>query len=119
MEMEIQKADKIEGKNIYPIIEKMVDAYYTQTSKMLDMTIEAESDKSIFMMYIILYFGIHTKLYNTDANSKKVIKEALNDMIRDPEKRKVCINVIEKKFRNLLESNVEAGLSKHSFVLLD
>ena len=54
-----------------------------------------------------MYFGIHLKLENeNDEMKKQQIKILLTDFIRDPEKRKCCIEMFETKFNNsFLESS--------------
>ena len=56
-----------EIKQIYPFINEMVDSFYTkECNELIDKAIQSETDKSIFMMYIMMYFGIHLKLETED-----------------------------------------------------
>jgi len=52
-------------------------------------------------MFVMMYFGIHLKLGNEiDETKKNQIKILLTDFIRDPEKRRCCIEMFETKFNN-------------------
>lgn len=93
---------------IYPFINEMVDSFYTkECNELIEKAIESDSDKSIFMMYIMMYFGIHLKLENENNETKKTqIKLLLTDLIKDHEKRKYCIEMFQNKFQNVfLESS--------------
>ena len=97
----------VENK-IYPFIDEMVDVFYTENcNSMIKQAIETESDKKTFLMFVMMYFGIHLKLENeNDEMKKQQIKILLTDFIRDPEKRKCCIEMFETKFNNsFLESS--------------
>lgn len=104
----ISSSQKSEIINIYPFINEMVDSFYTkECNELIEGAIESESDKSIFMMYIMMYFGIHLKLERENDETKKhQIKLLLTDLIRDHEKRKYCIEMFQNKFQNVfLESS--------------
>lgn len=92
-----------EIKQIYPFINEMVDSFYTkECNELIDKAIQSETDKSIFMMYIMMYFGIHLKLETEDNQTKKQqIKLLLTDLIRDHDKRKFCIEMFQNKFQNV------------------
>lgn len=93
---------------IYPFINEMVDSFYTkECNELIEKAIESDSDKSIFMMYIMMYFGIHLKLENENDETKKhQIKLLLTDLIKDHDKRKYCIEMFQNKFQNVfLESS--------------
>lgn len=96
------------SQSIYPFINEMVDSFYTkECNELIEGAIDSESDKSIFMMYIMMYFGIHLKLERENDETKKhQIKLLLTDLIRDHEKRKYCIEMFQNKFQNVfLESS--------------
>lgn len=92
-----------EINKIYPFINEMVDSFYTkECNELIEGAIETESDKSIFMMYIMMYFGIHLKLERENDETKKhQIKLLLTDLIRDHDKRKYCIEMFQNKFQNV------------------
>ena len=93
---------------VYKFIDEKVDVFYTENcNSMIKQAIETESDKKTFLMFVMMYFGIHLKLENeNDEMKKQQIKILLTDFIRDPEKRKCCIEMFETKFNNsFLESS--------------
>lgn len=108
MEHSLVSSNKDKIKDIYPFIDDMVNTLYTQESNdLIKRAIEGETDKSVFMMFIMMYFGIHLKLETqNDEVKKQQIKLLLTDLIRDPEKRKYCIEMFQNKFNNVfLESS--------------
>ena len=61
----------VENK-IYPFIDEMVDVFYTENcNSMIKQAIETESDKKTFLMFVMMYFGIHLKLENENDETKK------------------------------------------------
>ena len=88
--------------SIYPFINEMVDTFYTEDcNSMIERAIDNDSDKSVFLMFIMMYFGIHLKLEKENDDFKKnKIKLLMTDLIRDPEKRKYCIEMFESKFHS-------------------
>lgn len=91
--------------NIYPFINEMVDTFYTENAnKLIEKTIQHNSDKSIFMMYITMYFAIHLKLKD-DENKKLYIKQIMSEIINDPNKRTKVIEMFESKFHDIYNSN--------------
>lgn len=88
---------------IFPFIDEMVNIFYTtECNDLIEKAIQAESDKSIFMMYIMLYFGIHLKLESeNDEIKKNQIKILLTDLIKDHNKRRLCIEMFQSKFQNV------------------
>ncbi len=92
--------------NIYPFINEMVDTFYTENiNNLIEKSIEANSDKSIFMMFITMYFAIHLKLKD-DQHKKNYIKQLMSEIINDPVKRVRCIEMFESKFHDLYNSNI-------------
>lgn len=90
--------------NIYPFINEMVDTFYTENAnKLIEKSIEHNSDKSIFMMYITMYFAIHLKLKD-DENKKHYIKQIMSEIINDPAKRSKVIEMFEAKFHDIYNS---------------
>ena len=89
--------------DIYPFINDLVDTFYTEKLNLLvQQSIEQEQDKSVFMMFVMMYFGIHLKLKSeNDQDKKDQIKLLLNDLIKNPEKRKYCIEMFETRFNHL------------------
>lgn len=101
---------------IYPFINELVDTFYKEhLNTFIDKSIESEGDKSVFLMFIMMYFCIHLKLENENNDIKKDnIKILMSDIINDPEKRKLCLELFESKFHNLfLQSSKEKRLVKN------
>jgi hypothetical protein len=103
---------------IYPFIDEMVDTFYNdQSNSLIERAIESNEDKSIFMMYVMMYFGIHLKLEKeNDQLKKQQIKLLMTDLIRDPEKRKYCIEMFEARFHNAF---VESSSGSNKNLLLN
>jgi len=92
-------------KKIYPFIDKLVDVMYNDDlNNLMEESIEGHYDKSIFLMYIVLYFGIYMSIDKSirSANKKQAIKEELTDIIRDPNKRQACLNFFCTYFGKLV-----------------
>jgi hypothetical protein len=103
MELEIKRKTRI-----YPFIDKIVETFYDDFESILDQHVEQQEDRSIIMMYILMYFTVHVKLKEqlvnmTNAERRNTIKTVLSDIIRDPEKRSVCLQMFENKFRTLFQ----------------
>ena len=95
---------------VYPFVDSLVDSLYEQCDKLIDEHIQLESEKSIFMMFVIMYFAIHLKIKNNvfvmpEEQRKQVIKQILTEFIRNPEKRSLCIHHFESQFRNMFKDN--------------
>lgn len=100
---------------IYPFIDEIVDTLYTEhLNTLMDKSIETESDKSVFLMFVMMYFCIHLKLKHPDDDTKdntddhvkrEQIKVILSEVIRDSDKRRLCINMFQSKFQDLFISN--------------
>lgn len=116
----VNKSDShsFEPTIIYPFIDEMVDTFYNdQSNALIERAIESNQDKSIFMMYVMMYFGIHLKLEKeNDEVKKEQIKVLMTDLIRDPEKRKFCIEIFESRFHNAF---VESSSISNKNLLLD
>lgn len=102
---------KIKDK-IYPFIDEMVNTFYTENcNSMIKRSIETEDDKKTFLMFVMMYFGIHFKLENeNDKVKKEQIKLILTDLIRDPESRRCCVEMFESKFKLESSSNDNKNL---------
>uniref|UniRef100_A0A6C0H6R5 Uncharacterized protein n=1 Tax=viral metagenome TaxID=1070528 RepID=A0A6C0H6R5_9ZZZZ len=95
---------------VYPFVDTLVDSLYEQCDKLIDEHIQLESEKSIFMMFVIMYFAVHLKIKNNvfvmpEEERKQVIKQILSEFIRNPEKRTLCIRHFERQFRTLFDDN--------------
>ena len=95
----IKKELFVNNDDIYPFINEMVD----KSNELIENSISGGYDKSIFLMFVVMYFGIHLKLENTftddvdrrqgsNTEEKKTqIKLLMTDFIKDPIKRNMCI----------------------------
>jgi hypothetical protein len=112
------ESNSFEPTIIYPFIDEMVDTFYNdQSNALIERAIESRQDKSIFMMYVMMYFGIHLKLEReNDEIKKEQIKVLMTDLVRDPEKRKFCIELFENRFHNAF---VESSSASNKNLLLD
>lgn len=101
-ENRLEKYEKDIKNEIYPFINDMVDTFYTDNcNELIENSISGGYDKSIFLMFVVMYFGIHLKLENSNKEEKKTqIKLLMTDFIKDPIKRNMCINIFEEKFHN-------------------
>lgn len=98
--MELYKGDA-NKKRVYPFVNKIVDTLYESTEVLLKNHIDDESEKGIFMMFIVMYYIIHLKTSNDSINQKTDIKETLSDILRDSEKRTMCLRMFESTFRQI------------------
>lgn len=94
---------------IYPFINELVDSFYTDDlNDLIEKSIESDFDKNTFLMFIMMYFGIHFKLSSeNDLQKKCKIKTILSDIIRNPEKRKICIELFHSKFNDTFTDDVD------------
>jgi hypothetical protein len=98
-------SQNVNFNEIYPFINEMVDTFYTENiNNLIEKSIEANSDKSIFMMFITMYFAIHLKLKD-DQYKKTYIKQLMSEIINDPIKRVQCIEMFESKFHDIYNSS--------------
>lgn len=107
MELQNSKIKNVSNDLVYPFIDEIVDILFTKNvNSLVENSIEYNSDKSIFMMFITMYFAIHLKLdIPNDENKKTHIKQIMTEMINDPEKRLKCIQLFQSKFQDLYNSN--------------
>ena len=96
-------------KKIYPFIDELVDALYnSELNELIDKHVSSEiCDYKSFMLYIIMYFLMYLEMkskYNTDELKVK-LKEYMTDIIQNPEKRKMCINMF-LQYQQTIENNI-------------
>lgn len=112
------------SRRVYPFVDSLVDSLYEQCDKLIDKHIQLESEKSIFMMFVIMYFAIHLKIRNNvfvmpEQERKQVIKQILTEFIRNPEKRTLCIRHFESQFRNMFKDNDLSDLTTNQSFKID
>ena len=90
-------------KDNYPFIDELVDTLFNEhCNDLIEHAIEADSDKQVFMMFVMMYFGIHLSLEMKNNDDKKqYIKEIMNDIIKNTEKRKQLLFFIQNKLKDL------------------
>ena len=89
--MNIQTSNSIEKKRTYPFVEKLVDALYNDdVNSVIEKSVEGHYDKSIFLMFVVLYFGIFLSIEKFEYK-KDLLKESISDIIRDHDKRTACL----------------------------
>ena len=70
--MSLQKKQEYLKKTIYPFIDEMVDVFYTDNcNNLIESAVTSNTDKSVFLMFVVMYFGIHLKLEQENDLSKK------------------------------------------------
>jgi hypothetical protein len=98
---------------IYPFVDDVVDALYNKCDKLIDKYIGTTSEKSIFMMFMVMYLAVHLKLKDRldgDENDRKLaVKQILSEFIRNPEKRQICIQLFENRFKTLFFEAIEGN----------
>lgn len=96
---------------IYPFIDELVDALYTDSINKIIESENVQIDKKTFLMFIVMYFV--TRI-NSDVWDKESIKFFLTDLIKTPEKRLKCIEMFlmfEKSvFSTITNDNLQKKL---------
>ena len=118
--MNIQGSDSVQQnkknikEKIYPFINEIVDLFYTDDcNSIIEKVIENDNDKSVFLMFIMMYFGIHLKLDKSNDDIKKdQIKILMTELIKDPYKRQFCIEMFENKFQDFFKTTPHLALDE-------
>lgn len=116
--LDLQQNKNIIKQKIYPFIDEMVDTFYNDDSNsLIEKVTETSNDKSIFLMFIMMYYSIYLKLDNKDKETKKTqIKILMNELIQNPEKRRFCIEMFATKFQDIISSSKEIQKNKRLFL---
>ena len=104
--MDLQQNKTIIKQKIYPFINEMVDTFYNDDSNsLMEKVIDNNDDKSIFLMFVMMYYSIYLKLDNKNKKMKRdQIKILMNELIEDPEKRTFCIEMFANKFQDIFKT---------------
>lgn len=96
------KLIKTEAKK-YPFIEELVDELYSKSlNELIQKHVSTPIDKKVFLMYVMMYFVIHLQIVENEIDDKKcLIKDALNDLIGNRDKRRMFIDFFDKKFQEI------------------
>lgn len=85
---------------IYPMIDDLVETLHNDTlNNLIDSKCVTNLDKKTFMIFVIMYF--YTYLNVGKEASKEDIKIFLTELIRNPDKRKQCIELYQKQLQLL------------------
>lgn len=85
---------------IYPMIDDLVETLHNDTlNNLIDSKCVTNLDKKTFMIFVIMYF--YTYLNVGKDTSKEDIKLFLSELIRNPEKRRQCIELYQKQLQFL------------------
>jgi hypothetical protein len=119
---EIEKS-KEKDSNIYPFIDDLVDSLFTdELNNIINKNTEQNIDKSVFMMFINIYFMayLHTQKNSNISNEEKkvTLKKLLTEVIRNPEKRQICVSLI-KQINPLFNIEYIENLSKLEYKNLE
>ena len=106
--------DKQVDKNlkVYPFIDELVDSLYTDELNRIIDSENVQFDKRTFLMFIIIYFS--TRLYaSNESISKENIKTFMSDLIRNPVKRRKCIELFTMFERSLIGELTSSVIDEH------
>lgn len=97
---------KTESNRKYPFIEELVNELYNESlNELIGKHVTTPVDKKVFLMYIMMYFIIHLQIeeneINKPQNKKDLIKQMLNDLISNRDKRRMFIDFFDKKFQDV------------------
>lgn len=91
-------SDKLVRNDICPGINKLVDVLYTEEmNTYVNDICKTDLDKKTFFMFIIMYFSAYFSVSGKDN-----IKLVLSDIMRNPDKRFLCVQLFTK-FQNSLQ----------------
>lgn len=83
--------------DIYPMIDELVNSLYTdKINNLINTNCETIDDRRVFLMFLIMYFYTYLSIpedIKEQYDIKHELKTFLTDMIRNPEKRKKCIEL--------------------------
>jgi hypothetical protein len=105
---------------VYPFIDELVDSLFNDDlNNLIEKNTEINSDKSVFMMFVNIYFMAYlhtTQTQNRVSNEEKkhTLKKMLSEVMKNPEKRQVCVSLI-KQFNPLfnIDSVISIGNDKN------
>lgn len=101
----------------YPFIDELVDKLYNKSlNDLIEKNISTSIDKKVFLMFVMMYFVVHLQLEDS-SDKKDIIKNTLNELIGDKEKRKLFVNFFANKFDEI--EFTEDNIKKINFILDD
>ena len=105
---------EIKKSKIYPFINDLVDVLFTtQINNLIDTRCSTIEDKRVFMMFLMTYFYSYLCIPDCNKNNKikQNLKEFLNELINNPDKRLKCIELYTT-FEETLSNNVNKIIKK-------
>jgi hypothetical protein len=89
----------------YPFIDQLVDTLHSdELNTIIKDKLRTDDDKSIFMMFIMMYFIINIKVQSIQ---KEQIKDVMAQFIGDYDKRRVCLQMFEPYFRQFFNESTK------------
>jgi hypothetical protein len=112
MELDFKELNElVNDAKILPGINDLVDVLYTENlNEFLDKKNETQDDRRVIMMFIMMYFYSYISVPREVKNYidvKQTLKAFLSDLIRDKDKRLICVNVYKNFEDSLKLMNVE------------
>lgn len=113
MDLNISKFSK-ENPEIFPIIDDLVNSLYTDDiNNLIHTKCKTIDDKRVFLMFLIMYFYTYLNVYDTSYDTsydkshtqKTDLKIFLTDIIRNPNKRKLCLELYTSFEKSILLLN--------------
>lgn len=104
--MNIQFVNLINDIDILPGINDLIDVFYNDgINKYIDKKCDNTDDRRVIMMFIMMYFYSYISIPRELKNYidvKQTLKVFLSELIRDKDKRLICLNVY-KNFEDSLK----------------
>lgn len=91
---------------VYPFVDELVNTLFTgEINDLMSKHIEGAYDKQVFLMFIMLYFGVHIHLDGEATEDKKqAIKYIVTECVKDPIKRQSCLEMFARVVPELKEN---------------
>lgn len=123
MELDFKQLNElVNDAQILPGINDLVNVLYTEhLNEFLDKKNETSDDRRVLLMFLIMYFYSYISIPREVKNYidvKQTLKVFLSELIRDKDKRLICLNVYKNfedslKLMNFIEfKNVEIKENK-------
>lgn len=123
MELDFKELNELVNDiQILPGINDLVNVLYIENlNEFLDKKNETSDDRRVLLMFLIMYFYSYLsipKQVKSNVDVKQTLKVFLSELIRDKDKRLICLNVYKNfedslKLMNFIEfKNVEIKENK-------
>lgn len=115
--------ENISSQHKYPFIDQLVDTLHSnEINTMIKDKIHNDDEKSIFMMFVMMYFVINVKVQTesqTTAVTKEQIKDVMTQIIGDYDKRRTCLQMFEPYFRQFFNDTEKIEINGSKQLLLN